>query len=179
MTEKQLGGKKIVLVVPHTQFREEEVFEPQRILEKEGAEILVVSSKAGMCRGMRDGIIEATVTIEDVDAKEHDGLIIAGGSSVPLLFWKNKSLSELVSNMSEAGKVVGAISLSTVVLAKANLLEGKNATVYHLPEAIEELINAGARYVGEKLIVNGKVIMAEGPSEARLFSNAIVSALAQ
>ena len=70
-------------------------------------------------------------------------------------------------------------SLSTVVLAKANLLEGKNATVYHLPEAIEELINAGARYVGEKLIVNGKVIMAEGPSEARLFSNAIVSALAQ
>ncbi len=34
MAEKQLVGKTVVLVVPHTQFREEEVFEPQRVLDK-------------------------------------------------------------------------------------------------------------------------------------------------
>ena len=179
MADKQLSGKKVVLVVPRTQFREEEVFEPQRILEKAGVEILVVSGKTGTCRGMRDGIIEAAASIDDVKPEEFDGIIIAGGSSVPTFFWKNKALVELAAAMSEAGKVVAAISLSTVVLAKANLLEGKDATVYYLPEAIEELKSAGARYVSERLIVNGNIVMAEGPAEARSFSNAIVAALAQ
>ena len=179
MADKQLSGKKVVLVVPRTQFREEEVFEPQRILEKAGAEILVASGEAGTCRGMRDGIIEAAAGIGDVNPEDYDGLIIAGGSSVPAFFWKNQPLTELVSTMAESGKVVGAISLSTVVLAKANLLEGKDATVYYLPEAIEELKSAGARYVSDKLIVDGNLIMAEGPAEARSFSNAIVTALAQ
>jgi protease I len=178
MAEKQLDGKTVVLVVPHTQFREEEVFEPQRILDKEGAKVVVVSDQAGTCRGMREGIIEAT-DLGEVDAEQIDGLVIAGGSSVPDFFWKNKPLAALVTAMSEAGKVIGAISLSTVVLAKAKLLEGKNATVYHLPEAIEELRSGGAEYVGEKLIVDGKLIMAEGPAEARAFSNAVVTALAQ
>ena len=178
MAEKQLTGTSVILAVPGTQFREEEVFETQRILENEGATVVVASTEAGACRGMREGFVEATVAIEDVSPEEHRGLIVAGGSAAPQLFWKNKSLAELVSAMSEAGKVVAAISLSTVVLAKAGILEGRNATVYHLPEAIEALEEAGAAYVKDRLIVDGKLIMAEGPAEARPFARAIVTALA-
>jgi protease I len=177
MADKQLIGKSVVLVVPRTQFREEEVFEPQRILEREGASVQIASTEAGPCRGMREGFIEATLGLEDVNPEQHDGLIIAGGSSVPEYFWKSKPLAELVTKMSEAGRVIAAISLSTVVLAKASLLEGKNATVYYLPEAIDELTQAGARYVDDRLIVDGKLIMAEGPAEARAFSNAVATAL--
>jgi protease I len=64
------------------------------------------------------------------------------------------------------------------VLARAKILEGRNATVYHLPEALEELKSNGAIYVKDKVVVEGKVITAEGPGEARGFSNAIVGALA-
>jgi protease I len=178
MADKRLTGKNVILVVPRTQFREEEVFEPQRILEREGAIVTIASTVAGPCRGMREGFIEAARALSEVRPDEFDGIVIAGGSSVPEFFWKDKTLTELVTKMSEAGKVVGAISLSTVVLAKAKLLEGRNATVYYLPEAIEELKTAGARYVKDKLIVDGKLIMAEGPAEARSFSNALVAALA-
>jgi protease I len=178
MADKQLTGKKVVLVVVRTQFREEEVFEPQRILEKEGASVVIASTVAGPCRGMREGLIEASIALADVNAADFDGVVLAGGSSVPDMFWKDKALAALVTAMSEAGKVIGAISLSTVVLARAKLLEGRNATVYHLPEAIEELKTAGARYVKDKLVVDGKLIMAEGPAEARSFSNALVAALA-
>lgn len=178
MAEKRLAGKSVVLVVPKTQFREEEVFEPRRVLEAEGAAVHPASTAAGPCRGMRDGMIDATLAIGEVDPDAHDGLVIAGGASVPALFWKNAALAELVSKMAEAGKVIAAISLSTVVLAKASLLEGKSATVYYLPEAIEELRTGGARYVGDRLIVDGKLIMAEGPAEARDFSMAVAAALA-
>lgn len=178
MAEKQLTGKKVLIVVPRTQFREEEVFEPQRILERDGAEVVIASTAEGTCRGMRDGMIEARVALGDVQAADYDALVIAGGSSVPEFFWKDKKLAELAASMAEADKVVAAISLSTVVLAKAKILEGKNATVYFLPEALEELKSNGAVYVKDKVVVEGKVITAEGPKEARGFGNAIAGALA-
>ena len=178
MATKQLEGKKVLLVVPPTQFREEEVFEPQRILEKEGAQVIVGSTEIRTCRGMRQGFIESEVTIEELDANDYDALVLAGGTSVPEFFWKDKKLQEVIAGMSEAGKLVAAISLSTVVLAKANLLDGREATVYYLPEAIEELKKSGATYVDKKLVVDGNLITAEGPATVNAFAKAIVSALA-
>ena len=177
MADKQLDGKKVLLIVPQTQFREEEVFEPKRILEREGAQVVVGSTEVRTCRGMRDGLIESEVAVAELNVEDYDAVVLAGGTSVPDFFWKDKKLQELVSTMSEAGKLVAAISLSTVVLAKANLLEGREATVYYLPEAIEELEKSGARYVDKKLVVDGNLIMAEGPATVGSFSNAIVSAL--
>ena len=80
--------------------------------------------------------------------------------------------------MAAAGKVVAAICLSTVVLAKAKLLDGREATVYFLPEALEELKAAGARYVQETLLIDNNVILAEGPPDSQRFGQAIRSALA-
>jgi protease I len=80
--------------------------------------------------------------------------------------------------MSAAGKVLAAISLATVVLAKAKLLAGKQATVYFLPQAIQELKNGGATYVMEPLVVQEKLILAEGPTESVRFGQAISAALA-
>jgi protease I len=80
--------------------------------------------------------------------------------------------------MSAAGKIVAAICLSTVVLAKAKLLVDREATVYFLPQAIQELKAAGARYVKETLLIHDNIIMAEGPADSQRFGQAIRSALA-
>ena len=175
---KQLEGKTVLLIVPPTQFREEEVFEPKRTLENEGATVIVASTTTRTCRGTREGVIDATLAVEEARAESFDAVVLAGGLSIPDFFWKNKKLAELVTAMSEAGKLVAAISLSTVVLAQAKLLEGREATVYYLPEALEELRNSGATYVKKELIVDGNLIMAEGPGAVGSFTNAIVMALA-
>ena len=175
--EKQLEGKTVLLVVPPTQFREEEVFEPKRILEKEGAAVVVSSITARTCHGIREGVIDATLAVDAANADSFDAVVLAGGVSVPGVFWKDKKLAEFVTAMSEAGKVVAAISLSTVVLAKAKLLEGREATVYYLPEALEELKNGGAIYVNKELVVDGNLVMAEGPEAVVGFTDAIVTAL--
>src|SRR5215467_5238177 len=174
----KLSGKKVLMVVPHTQFRDEEFFEPKNILEAEGATVVVASGTARTCYGLRGGVIEAQRAIADAKAEEFDGLVICGGSSVPDFFWNDKKLQELAAAMSAAGKVVAAISLSTVVLAKAKLLSGKQATVYFLPQAIQELKTAGANYVMKPLVIEDKLIMAEGPAESVPFGQAIRAALA-
>src|SRR5204863_3913009 len=135
----KLDGKKVLMVIPHTQFRDEEFFGPKKILEDEGATITVASNKARTCYGMQGGMATAEGAIADAKAEEFDALVICGGSSVPDFFWNDKKLQELAAAMAAAGKVVAAISLSTVVLAKAKLLAGKRATVYFLPQAIQEL----------------------------------------
>jgi len=174
----KLDGKKVLMVIPHTQFRDEEFFEPKKIAEEEGATVLVASTTIRTCRGMKGGIADAQVTIADAKADDYAGIVLCGGSSVPEFLWNDKKLHELVAAMAGAGKVVAAICLSTVILAKAKLLAGREATVYWLPQAIEELKAAGARYVPETLLIQNNIIMAEGPPDSQRFGQAIRAALA-
>lgn len=178
MADSTLAGKKVLMVVPHTQFRDEEFLEPRKILEASGAAITVASGSVRTCRGLKGALVEATCAIADAKAEDFDGLVICSGPSVPEFFWNDKKLGELAAAMSAAGKVIAAISLSTVVLAKAKLLAGKQATVYFLPQAIEELKTGGATYVAGPLLVQDKLIMAEGPGESVRFGQAIRTALA-
>src|SRR6266481_2768140 len=173
----KLDGKEILIVIPHTQFRDEEFFEPKKILEGEGAKVVVASTTARMCRGMKGGIAQAEIAIADAKADDYAALVLCGGSSVPEFLWNDKKLQELVTAMAAAGKVVAAICLSTVVLAKAKLLAGREATVYFLPQAIEELKKAGAKYVKETLLIDGNIILAEGPLDSQRFGQAIRAAL--
>ena len=131
-----------------------------------------------MCRGMKGGFAQAEVSIADAKADDFAGVVLCGGSSVPDFFWSDKKLQELVAGMAAAGKVVAAICLSTVVLAKAKLLAGRKATVYWLPQALDELKTAGAQYVRQSLLVHDKIILAEGPPDSQKFGQAIRTALA-
>jgi protease I len=174
----KLDGKKVLMVIPHTQFRDEEFFEPKKILEDEGAKVVVASTSVRTCRGMKGGVVQSDLAIADAKAEEYAGLILCGGSSVPDVFWNDKKLQELAVAMATAGKVIAAICLSTVVLAKAKLLADREATVYFLPEALEELKAAGAKYVPETLLIHNNIILAEGPPDSQRFGQAIRSALA-
>lgn len=174
----KLDGKKVLVIIPHTQFRDEEFFEPKKILEAEGAKVTVASSTARMCRGLKGGTAQAELAIADAKADDYAGVVLCGGSSVPEFFWNDKKLQELVTAFAAAGKVVAAICLSTVVLAKAKLLAGREATVYFLPQAIEELKQAGAKYVKETLLIHNNIILAEGPPDSQRFGQAIRAALA-
>ena len=174
----KLDGKKVLMVIPYTQFRDEEFFEPKKILEEEGANVVIASTVARVCRGMRGGSVQADIAIADAKVDDYAALVIGGGSSVPDFFWNDKKLQEFATAMSGAGKIVAAICLSTVVLAKAKLLAGREATVYFLPQAIQELKDAGAKYVKKTLIIHNNIILAEGPPDSQRFGQAIRSALA-
>jgi protease I len=178
MAETKLNGKKVLMVIPHTQFRDEEFFEPKAILEEGGAAVRVASTSVRTCHGTKGGVVNADIAIADAKADDFDGLVVCGGPSAPDFLWNDKKLQELATAMNAAGKVVAAINLSTVVLAKAKLLTGRDATVYFLPQAIQELKTAGANYVSKPLVVDGKLILAEGPQESARFGQAIRSALA-
>src|SRR5207247_7027312 len=88
--DMKLDGKKVLMVIPHTQFRDEEFFEPRKILEDEGATVAVASGSVRTCYGIQGGVVAAEHAIGDARADEFDALVICGGSSVPDFLWNDK-----------------------------------------------------------------------------------------
>src|SRR5438552_16173271 len=121
----KLDGKKVLMVIPHTQFRDEEFFEPKKVLEDEGAAVVVASTTVRMCRGMKGGTAQADIAIADAKADDYAAIVLCGGSSVAEVFWKDKKRQELTTAMSAAGKVVPAVCLATGVHAKSNAPTGR------------------------------------------------------
>ena len=78
----KLDGKKVLMVIPYTQFRDEEFFEPKKLLEEEGAKVVVASTAVRACRGMKGGIAQSEITIADAKADDYSAIVVCGGSSV-------------------------------------------------------------------------------------------------
>lgn len=178
MTDTTPQQKRVLLVLTPTQFRDEEVFQTRAALERAGVRVSIGSLAIRTCHGMLGGTIESEIAIAEADAADFDALVLAGGSSVPVLFWKDKALAALVSAMAESGKPVAAFGLSAVLLARAGLLKGKRATLHYLPEALDELRTAEVTYVNEPVVVEGRLMTADGPGATSGLASALIDALA-
>ena len=174
---ESMQNKKVLMVIAPKDFRDEELFEPMAVFESKGLEVDVVSTQKGECVGMLGNKITVDKTIYDVDANDYVAIVIVGGIGSKQYLWNNERLLELVKEFYSQNKVVSAICLSPVVLARAGVLKGKKATVYPAPEAIEELKKAGAIYEDRGIVVDGNVITAKSPDYARLFGLEVFKAI--
>jgi protease I len=172
-----MQNKKVLMVIAPKDFRDEELFEPMAVFESKGLGVDVVSTQKGECVGMLGNKITVDKTIYDVDANDYVAIVIVGGIGSKQYLWDNEKLLELVKEFYNQNKVVSAICLSPVVLARAGVLNGKKATVYPASEAIEELKKAGAIYEDKGVVVDGNVITAKSPDYARLFGLEVFKAI--
>jgi putative intracellular protease/amidase len=178
MAEGKLAGKKVLMAIPHTQFRDEEFFEPKAILESEGAAVT-----GGILCGAdvpRDAGRFCAIHSDNRRLQSRrlrcSGHLRWSFRTRPLL--ERQETRGTRNGLLRRRQGLAAISLSTVVLAKAKLLAGKKATVYFLPQAIQELKTGGAIYVTDPIVVQERLILAEGPTESARFGKAISAALA-
>ncbi len=121
--------------------------------------------------------VEVSSTVQQAGADAYDALAIAGGAGSPTHLWDNAAVLALVKSFERAGKPVAAICLSGAVLARAGVLQGRRATVYPADRAILELKRGGATYVAEPVVVDGRIVTADGPEAAAAFGAALLSQL--
>ncbi|XRP96362.1 DJ-1/PfpI/YhbO family deglycase/protease [Methanocaldococcus sp. 16A] len=172
-----MENKKVLMVIAPKDFRDEELFEPMAVFESNGLKVDVVSTTKGECMGMLGHKITVNKTIYDVNPDEYDAIVIVGGIGSKEYLWNNTKLIELVREFYNKNKVVSAICLSPVVLARAGILKDKKATIFPAPEAIEELKKAGAIYEDKGVVVDNNIITAKSPDYARLFGLEVLKTL--
>ncbi|MFZ4628947.1 MAG: DJ-1/PfpI family protein [Blastocatellia bacterium] len=178
MPQTDLSAKQILMVVAPENFRDEELFEPQAVFERAGAVVVVASTRAGMATGTQGGTTEATLSLSDVQVDDYDAIVVVGGNGAPAHLWGDETLHTLLQKAAVAGKVLGAICLAGVVLARAGLLAGRRATVYMTRESLLEYQQAGVRASRDPIVIDGHFVTAIGPHVAREFGEAVAVQLA-
>ncbi len=165
------SAEKIVMVIANKDFRDEELLKPLKYFKDEGFSVDIASNRLEEAQGMLGTKIFPDLTIEEIKVDNYKALVIVGGSGATVL-WDLASLTYKLKEANQKGKIIGAICISPITLAKASLLKGRRATVW--PGESQRLIDLGVEYVFESVVVDGNIVTADGPQSALEFAKAIV-----
>lgn len=177
MTKTENKGKRILLVIAQEHFRDEECFIPKQLFEAAGAKVTVAAEFTETAKGMLGGSIKPDIRISEAKIDDYDAIVISGGAGSKKYLWDNRKLNELVKEAYAQKKVVSAICISPVVLARAGILKGKESTVFKSPDTLKELKEHGAVYLDRDVVVSGRVVTGREPDSAEAFGKAVLDAL--
>lgn len=175
----RLTGKTVLMVIAPENFRDEELAEPKAILEGAGATVTVASTKAGACKGMLGATVTPDSTIASESASRYDAVVVIGGNGSPAHLWGNAPLHQILRDAKQANKVIGGICLSGAALARAGVLAGKHATVWRTDASVAEMRKGNAKLEESPVVVDGKVVTANGPAAATDFGRKLVQLLGE
>ena len=173
-SQSATATQRVILIVPHKDYQEKELSATRDQLEKAGYIITIASSALTPCRGMAGGETKPDILLKNAKAIDYDAVVFIGGNGA-LQSASDPQALALAIEAQKNNKVIGAICIAPVILAKAGILENKIATVS--PSGRDELIKHGAACTGKAVAVDGKIITANGPAAAEEFGKTLVKAL--
>lgn len=109
--------------------------------------------------------------VDAVAVDELDAVIVPGGTWNPDTLRADPDVLELVRDAAGKGKVVAAICHGPWVLGDAGLLKGRNATAW--PSMKNDVTGAGATYVDEAAVTDGRLVTSRSPNDLGAFVGAI------
>lgn len=171
--------KKVAVIIAFKDFQDKEYFGTKEVLEKAGIKIMTVSVEKGVAVGAYGGEARIDKILPELSVREFDGIIFIGGPGA-LKYLDNEISYKIIKEAAGAGKILAAICISPMILAKAGILDGKKATVWSSPfdkGPIKILKDKGAEYFDKNVVVDGNIITANGPAAAQKFGEKIVEEL--
>lgn len=166
--------QKAIMIIASQNFRDEELLSPKDILGTNRVEVILASSSLSPSRGMLGTVVKPDILIEDVNMEDYDAVIFVGGSGAKE-FWDDAVAHNVACEAKALEKIIGAICIAPVTLAKAGVLKGKRATVF--PGVAREFQTYGVNYTENDLEIDGNIITASGPEVSGKFGEALVAAL--
>ena len=171
-----LSGKRIAILVEQ-EFEDSELAGPRDGLAAAGATVVMVGPVSGVeYRGKRgDTVVTSELAAGAARMKDFDALVIPGGHAPDKMRMRH-AMVDLARDTMEAGKPVAAICHGPQVLISANALRGRTLTCW--PSIAIDVKNAGGLYVDKPVVLDGNLITSRKPDDVRVFTEAIVRAVA-
>jgi protein deglycase len=151
-------------------FEEIEALSVASVLRGNGIGLDIVGISGSTITSASGTRVLADKKMQDVRGEDYVGIVIPGGKGCEGL-QKSKAVNDAIRDFYKQGKLVAAICLGPVVLAKAGVLEDRRAVVY--PGMEKELPFPRS----ERVMMDGNVITSQGPAMALEFALAIVEYL--
>jgi protease I len=177
--DDDISGKKIAIVATDY-FEESELFSPLEALQKAGAEVEVIAPKSGEIKGLKHvdpgKSIKVDKTLDEADPADYDALVLPGGAvNADSIRVEEEAKNFVIKIMDEAEKPTAVICHAPWLLVSAHLARGRKLTSFHTIQ--DDMINAGAEWVDEEVVIDGNLITSRNPGDLPAFNRAIIEAL--
>lgn len=165
-------GTFLILVGP--EYEDLEVWYPKLRVEEAGYDTVLAGIGEPSYTGKHGYPCPVDVQIKDVDSGRFVGLLAPGGWA-PDKIRRDAHVLRIVREMHDAGKVVATICHGPWILISAGIVKGKRMT--STVGIRDDLVNAGAHWVDEPVVIDGNVISARVPKDLPAFGRDLVRLL--
>ena len=177
---ESLHGKKVAILATEG-FEQSELEEPREALEGAGSETEVVSPQPKKIWAWdKDHVgdtVDVDVPLNDADPADYDALLLPGGVMNPDKLRLLPDAVKFVRAFFQTGKPVAAICHGPQILIDAGVVGGRKMTSY--PSIKIDLINAGAEWVDEKVVVDQRLVTSRKPDDIPDFNKKMIQEFAR
>ncbi|WP_028046623.1 type 1 glutamine amidotransferase domain-containing protein [Cellulomonas sp. URHE0023] len=156
MTDTDLTGRRILVLVTNYGVEQDELVVPVEKLRKRGATVVVAASSTDPIQtlvGDKDpgSTVQPDTTFGDAGS-EFDLLLLPGGTVNADSLRQESAAVDIVRASAAAGRPVAAICHGPWALIEADVVSGRTLTSY--PSLQSDLRNAGAQWVDDSVVVD-------------------------
>jgi protease I len=170
-----LNGKKVAILVADG-FEQVEMTEPRKALEEAGAQTQIVSPAQGEVQGWKHydkaDKFNVDVPLDQANPDDYDALLLPGGVANPDQLRTKPKAVQFVKSFMDSGKPVAVICHGPWTLVEAGVVRGRTITSW--PSLKTDLVNAGANWVDQEVVVDKGLVSSRKPDDLPAFNRKMI-----
>ncbi len=175
-----LNGKRVAILVANG-FEQVEMTEPRQALQQAGAQTVLISPVQGQVKGWNHtewgDSFQVNQPLDSANPDDYDALLLPGGVMNPDHLRTNPKAVSFVRAFFDDHKPVAAICHGPWMLVEAGVARGRTVTSW--PSLKTDLINAGAHWVDQQVVVDNGLVTSRKPDDIPAFNQKMTEEFAE
>lgn len=167
-----------IAVIVADMFEDSEYKKPVEAFKLAGHKITNIGlEKGAVVKGKKSGTpVRIDESVKNVNKEDFDALLIPGGYSPDKLRADDNAV-DFVKKFMKSNKPVFAICHAPQILITAEEIKGRKVTGWK--SIVQDIINAGAEFVDEEVVVDGNLVSSRQPKDLPAFIRESLKKLGQ
>ena len=173
-----LSGKHVLIIIPKSQFCEQELNGVRALLQQAGANVVVLSKSGREALGEKKEKFQPDGMIVDWNKQignnsKYHAVILVGGKGARKSLWDDPIVPQILTDHYRFGSIIGAMGVAIVVLVRALLVIGE-VPMQEDDVASKELENLNAVCIDVPITSNENVVLGQGENSVHEFSQKVI-----
>lgn len=174
-------GKKFAVLTTNG-VEQVELTEPLAAIKDHGGSAVVVSPEEKQIQAMKGDWehadhFDVDVQLSSADPADYDALVLPGGTLNADTIRIDEDAQKFVKAFFDAGKPVAAICHGPWILTEVGAAQGRKVTSY--PSLRTDLVNAGAEWVDEPVVISNGLVTSRNPGDLEDFNRSFLDLVAE
>ncbi len=166
---------KKIAILAEDHYQVLEIWYPILRLKEDNIVVHIIGTGNKDSYGSKEGYpVKVDASIDQIQAKDYDGVIIPGGWA-PDFLRRYPKVVQFIKDMDSQGKVVASICHGGWLLVSANIIKGRKVTSFFAIK--DDLIAAGGIYIDAEVVVDKNLVTSRKPEDLTAFVVEIIRLL--